>query len=135
MEIIPGFCSCGNAVEGTTNKCASCNREVRKRAKEAIKKDGKKIYRIKPMAPKRSKEMGEYKKVKDRYLQEHPICECCDAAPSDQIHHKAGRTNRRLILVEFFLATCDPCHKEIEANPVWAKENGYSVDRIPKDLK
>lgn len=91
-----------------------------------MSKPSKPSKRIKPISDKRAKEMGEYQKVKDKYLEEHPICECCGTQKSDQIHHKAGRHNKRLIDFTKFLATCDPCHKEIEANPEWAISNGYS---------
>lgn len=45
-----------------------------------------------------------------------------------QIHHKKGRIGDALY--NDFLAICEDCHRKVEENPEWAKENGYSVSRI-----
>lgn len=58
-----------------------------------------------------------------------------------QIHHKRGRTGYAdqwardldislLIDVRYFLAVSAEGHKKIEDNPDWAKERGYSLDRL-----
>ena len=83
---LPGYCLCGNPIEGNTNHCASCNREARKNEEMAIKKDDKKFYKIKAVSDSRSKRLREYSKNKDEYLAEHPVCECCKTEPSNQIH-------------------------------------------------
>lgn len=78
------------------------------------------------------KEDREYLKRRAKYLQEHPVCQCgaigCTGVATE-IHHRKGR-GIWLLVVKFFLAVCRHCHDKIEAEPAWAKENGYSLDRV-----
>ena len=80
-----------------------------------------------------SKKMGdklkEYAKNRKEYLEEHPYCEVC-GREANQIHHKAGRIGNLLADTRNFLAVCFSCHERIETNPDWAKENGYSKNRL-----
>lgn len=96
----------------------------------------KKTNPIKKESEKRAKENKAYKKAREEYLQEHEDCECCIQEqdqvinPATEIHHKKGRIGKRLIDKRFFLAVCRDCHEFIENNPEWAKQNGYSLQRI-----
>lgn len=72
-----------------------------------------------------------YIKKAKHYLREHDVCEVVGcSAPSTQIHHKRGRLGTLLIDTDNFLSVCYPHHRMIEENPNWAKENGYSKNRI-----
>ena len=71
-----------------------------------------------------------YKIVRPKYLEEHPICECCGERKSMQIHHKKGRRGQLLIEVRFFMAVCLLCHGRIEKEKGWAFSMGYRLDRI-----
>jgi hypothetical protein len=93
------------------------------------KKPKKKKKHISPVSKKRAEELATYRKVRDKYLKEHPICEVDDCNnPSDHIHHMNGRTGKRLYDDEFFMAVGGCCHpKRIHENPAWSRENGYLV--------
>lgn len=73
----------------------------------------------------------EYEKLRKDYLLNHPICECCEMQIASEIHHKRGRIGDNLF--KYFLAVCNSCHRQIETNPTWAKENGYSESRLKID--
>lgn len=81
--------------------------------------------------------LKKYKKVRAKYLKEHPFCEAkidegCQKV-SNEIHHKKGKVGEEDYLnTEFFLATCWHCHKIIEANPSWSKKQGFSLSRLSK---
>lgn len=70
----------------------------------------------------------KYSELRDDYLDQHKVCECCGVKPSIEIHHKAGRDGNNLF--QHFLAVCRTCHNFIENNPTWAKENGFSISRL-----
>lgn len=82
----------------------------------------KKISRTKIEASK------TYLKLRLNFLQELPICEVCGKSKSQDVHHKKGRGKYHLD-VETWLSTCRPCHDRIHTSPIWARENGYLIDR------
>lgn len=49
---------------------------------------------------------------------------------TDQVHHKKGRIESLLLDQRYWLAVSDEGHREIELNPKWAKEMGYSLSRL-----
>ena len=49
-----------------------------------------------------------------------------------EVHHKKGRIGKLLTDIRYFLGVCRECHNKIELNPTWAKENGYSLNRLDK---
>ena len=84
---------------------------------------------IKKMSDKRKKELNEYKTLRLKFLKENPFCKVC-GKESNQIHHAKGRENSLLNDLTYFVAVCGQCHAKIELNPLWAKKNGYSINRI-----
>lgn len=64
----------------------------------------------------------------DPWLEEHKVCEAC-GDPSEEVHHKNGRFGERLTDKTFWMAVCKVCHREIHANPEWAREQGYLILR------
>lgn len=97
--------------------------------KDSKPNGGKKQSYIKPRSAKRAAEEREYLKRRDKYLTLHPECERC-SLPANQIHHKKGKIGKLLINVMYFMAVCPDCHHWIENNPLKAKEEGYSVNRL-----
>jgi hypothetical protein len=83
---------------------------------------------MRKIAKRRAKQIREYGKVRKKYLAENPICAVC-GGPADQIHHKAGREEQRLLDTRYFLPVDFKCHRRIEENPEWAKEKGYTINR------
>ena len=69
-----------------------------------------------------------YRPRRDKYMKEHPNCEVdgCNK-PSQDLHHKNGRTNERLYDTNYFMAICRSCHTRIDEDPIWARENGYLI--------
>lgn len=99
---------------------------------QSLRTDKKKPKKtIKPISDKRIQEMNIYRKRRDRYMEKHEICEVkgCNNKSND-LHHKKSRLGSLLYDEKYFFACCRSCHQKIELNPVWAKENGYSLDRL-----
>lgn len=94
----------------------------------------KKPEPIKKVSKKQQSRNARYAKVKREYLTEHPICEVdgCKQLATD-IHHKKGKIGDLLCDKNHFLAVSRMCHQKIELNPAWAKENGYSENRLEVD--
>ena len=121
---------CLNASSVTTS--ASMKKSPLKR-KSAMKANGgfhgKARKRINPVSKKRKQEQVTYSKLRKEYLTARPRCECCDLAPSTEIHHRRGRWKSRLNATEWWLGICRPCHDYIHGNPAWAYERGYLIER------
>lgn len=73
--------------------------------------------RLKPIADKRAKELSIYRKERDKYMKEHPICEAhlpgCTIKATD-LHHLRKRRGSNLYNPEYFMAVCRLCHNHIE---------------------
>lgn len=60
------------------------------------------------------------------------ICECCAAAPVQQLHHRRARGaggSKRVDTNEVsnLFAICEPCHRHIESHRAEALVNGWLV--------
>jgi hypothetical protein len=67
----------------------------------------------------------EYRRLKAKFLREHPLCEfsnCFDL--SNSLHHMQGR-GPNLNRVETFMACCHFHHEWIHRHPNQARELGY----------
>lgn len=82
---------------------------------------------------KRQKLNREYLKATRAFKEAHPICmvqsNVCTGVAT-QIHHAAGRVGKNFLDESKWVATCFRCHCKIEENPIWAKENGFSLSRL-----
>ena len=96
---------------------------LNKKSKSGIKKS------FKPISDKKAEELAIYRKVRDKYLKEHPMCEVKDCdKPSSHIHHMNGRNGATLYDDNYFMAVGICCHpKRIHENPAWARAMGYLV--------
>lgn len=87
------------------------------------------------LSPKRTKEKVTYLVKRKLFLIANPMCQAnlpgC-AGPSNQVHHKKGRTGENYLDMTTWLAVDDHCHKIIELNPILAKEMGFSKNRLEK---
>jgi hypothetical protein len=94
----------------------------------------KKVYQVK--IARRTKEGQKedrlYSGMRLKFLEEHPVCQCgadgCTGVATE-IHHRRGR-GIWFLIVSTWLAVCHWCHVKIEREPHWAKQNGYSEDRL-----
>lgn len=96
----------------------------------ARKKAPKQRKKIKQFSDKKLKELAKYRKKRDNYLTEHPVCEVYDCAkPSTNLHHKAGRDGSLLTDERYFMACCSSCHPQRIhfESPAWARESGYLI--------
>lgn len=92
--------------------------------------------RIANRSKKRAKQEREYAKIAKEFLSENEYCVVHSdedtICRSTQIHHKKGRIGSLLTDTRYFLAVCDEAHKQIEANPKWARIMKYSLSRLSK---
>lgn len=84
---------------------------------------------IRPRSVKRSKQETEYRRIRVKFLEDHPKCAVYPELDSTEIHHMKGRIGKLLTDTRFFLAVSRQGHERIEMNPEWAIENGYSLLR------
>lgn len=120
-----GYCKipdCGKPVEGRTGLCASHNKALRKVVKTPIRKVGEKLY----------KRLGDYKERRRLFLLKHPRCAVFPVLKATEIHHKAGRVGDLLNDERYWLPVSRKGHVEIELNPKWAKDMGFSISRTAK---
>ncbi len=120
---------CDNPCEGSLWICATHNAEKRKAERNALKV--KVVKPIKKMSAKRAKEVPQYSKLKEAFLEEQMMCEiqlegCFKLAT--QIHHCS-------LLADNFLNTktwkrvCAHCHPLLEAMPAEERrENNLLTD-------
>lgn len=100
------------------------------------KSNGKDDEKKKPKAiPKVSKkrqiENLKYHVLRTEFLgkKENSICPVT-GEKTTEVHHKKGRVGNLFLDTNFWLAVSRNGHKMIEENPEWAKENGFSVNRL-----
>jgi hypothetical protein len=117
-------------VEGCPNKGRYCRLHISFSVPE------KKV--ISKVSDNHKEVLKKYKTERARYLKEHPLCEAnidgCTKV-SVEIHHKAGKASDELYLdSSLYLSCCRHCHDILETNPAYAKQQGFSVSRLSKDL-
>ena len=88
-------------------------------------------YQIKKVSEKRKLEDIEYKRLRLEFLSkpENKICPIMKTETTD-VHHKKGRIGKLYLDTTFWIALSREGHRMVEENPEWAKENGYSFDRL-----
>lgn len=94
------------------------------------KKAKKKTYRISPISKKRAEQNKKYLALREEFLK-GKICPITKEKAT-QIHHKKGRIGKLFLDTEFWLAVSFKGHRKIEENPEWAKQQGYSLDRLSR---
>jgi hypothetical protein len=53
--------------------------------------------------------------------------------PTTDVHHQRGRVGSLFLDETYWIALSREGHQHVEENPEWAKENGYSLDRLSKN--
>lgn len=81
--------------------------------------------RLRPISPKRAKQVRLYARLRAAHLKVHHRCQVCRAMASRDIHHIAGRNGDRLNRIEDWLAVCRECHDYIHKNPTVARYRGW----------
>lgn len=89
--------------------------------------------KIKKFSKRREYENKVYLTLREIFLK-GKICPIT-GGPAEDVHHKRGRIGSLLTDVRFFLAVSREGHCMIEANPLWAKQMGYSLERTTENDK
>lgn len=91
----------------------------------------KKVYKIPQVSKKRKVEMLQYSVLRTEFLakKENQICPITKQ-PTTDIHHKKGRAGTLFLDTKYWVALSREGHKYVEEHPEWAKENGYSLNRL-----
>lgn len=107
-------------------KCPCCSHSKPK-PKETKK------YTIPKVSDKRKIENLKYSVLRTEFLgkKENQICPITKK-PTTDIHHKKGRVGSLFLDTKYWVALSREGHKVVEENPEWAKENGYSLNRLSK---
>jgi hypothetical protein len=89
--------------------------------------------KISPISDRQKKRLSDYRKVRDKFMSEHPMCEFngCESKATD-LHHKKGKVGDLLTDTRYFSALCRTHHSYIELHPILAQELGLSVKRLDK---
>ena len=90
--------------------------------------------RINQKSKKRIDQEKIYTQLRKAFLnkKENKICPITKK-PTTDIHHKKGRIGDLLLDTKYWVALSREGHKKVEENPLWAKENGYSLSRLAND--
>ncbi len=88
---------------------------------------------IKRRSDKRAKQERLYNKLRDKFLEDNPVC-MFPKCESEQVelHHARGRCGDLLTDVSTFRSLCHHHHVYCEMNPDVAKEWGLSESRLNK---
>lgn len=98
---------------------------------KSINPENKKRYSIPKVSEKRKIENLKYVSQRIVFLgkKENQICPIT-GKPTTDIHHKKGRVGNLFLDENYWVALSREGHKFVEENPEWAKENGYSLNRL-----
>jgi len=114
---------------GGNRYCKYCWGKIQLKSKPT---NFKKLKPISFSSSKRIKETKEYSKLREIYLNTHPMCEAAVSNCSlnaSEIHHIKGRNSNYLLCNEW-IAVCRNCHDWIELHPKEATEMGYRKSKI-----
>lgn len=133
-------CDCGSEFlpYNTIQKycCVNCQFKYGKKINIKLKSfnpEKKKRYSIPKVSEKRKIENLKYVAQRIVFLgkKENQICPIT-GKPTTDIHHQKGRVGSLFLDKTYWVALSREGHKQVEENPEWAKENGYSLDRLSK---
>lgn len=126
-----GVCICHGKPNVIVVKAGYCKvgNEAMKRLNKGLSKF---VAPIAKASEKRQKIDIAYSVLRKNFLKNHSVCQVKDCEhQSTDVHHKKGRGEYYLDETTF-LAVCRSHHIAIERAPVWAKEQGYSLNRLSK---
>lgn len=91
----------------------------------------RKPVKIPKVSAKQLDNLKKYRRARDKYFEEYPICEFpgCNSNKVT-LHHSRGRVGSFLCDKRYFKSLCWPHHQWCEENPIEAKKLGLSGNRI-----
>jgi 5-methylcytosine-specific restriction endonuclease McrA len=69
--------------------------------------------------------MRQYTARRRDFLIERPVCEICKTGRSREVHHRSGRTGKRLLDETEWMALCWSCHTDVHSHGAKARANGF----------
>jgi hypothetical protein len=116
-------CKCGYLNSGDI--CNLCGEVLRE--KEYVDTKPKKV------SLSMAKKLKEYSRLKAEFLKKNPMCKVYKDKKATTIHHMKGRIGDLLLDTKYWIGVSMEAHDEIEKNPAWAKEKGYSLSRLENE--
>lgn len=106
---------------------AAAKNKPRKQIKKPVHRK-----RIRHRAPRRAAQYAQYRIDRDEFLSkpENSMCRVYPWMEATDIHHMKGKIEELLLDQRWWLPVCREAHDKLELFPDWAKENGYSLDRL-----
>lgn len=122
-------CKLSGVVWKQYNSLQKCNCEECQKIPKKVAV--KKAYTIPQVSDKRKIENAKYTVLRIEFLgkKENQICPIT-GWPTTDIHHKKGRVGDLFLDTKYWIALSREGHQFVEDNPEWAKENGFSLDRL-----
>lgn len=94
------------------------------------------VNKSKPIAPisnKRKEALKRYRRLRDKYFLDHPVCEYPECSSTNiTLHHSRGRIGSFLTDKRYFKSLCPKHHSWAEENPLEAQKLGLSFKRLDK---
>jgi len=90
-----------------------------------VKVAAKRLKRLKSRSSAMEAKMKIYRASKKLFLNDNPVCRCCESVEATQVHHFRGRLGPLLLKSKYWIGLCHRCHDYIHANPNWARVNGF----------
>lgn len=87
-----------------------------------------------PVSKNRQEALAKYRRLRDKYFLENPICEFPGCGSKEiTLHHAKGRIGSFLTDKRYFKSLCWPHHQYVEEHPNEAKRLGLSGNKISND--
>lgn len=118
----------------STDKYCSGRCKMKNKKVDLTLKAPKGFKTIPKVSKKRQIENLQYQVLRKEFLdkKENQICPITKS-PTNDIHHKKGRVGSLFLNTNYWIALSREGHRFVEENPDWAKENGYSLNRLSND--
>lgn len=126
-------CKCGTEFKQYNSLNVYCSAACKFKYAKPINIKLKAMKPIPKVSDKRKIENAKYSVLRIEFLgkPENKICPIT-GWPTTDIHHKKGRVGDLFLDTKYWIALSREGHQHVEDNPEWAKENGYSLDRLSK---
>jgi len=126
------ICKLSGVVWKQYNSLQKCPCDKCKKERKIPNLQLKSIYKpIKKVSDKRKIENAKYLVLRIEFLGKPENQKCpINGKPTTDVHHMKGRIGDLLLDTRYWVALSREGHKFVEENPEWAKENGYSLNRL-----
>lgn len=127
------ICKCGTEFKQYNSLDVFCSVNCKFKYGKKVNLKLKSMKPIPKVSKKRQVENAKYSVLRIEFLgkPENQICPIT-GWPTTDIHHKKGRIGELFLDTRYWVALSREGHQHVEDNPEWAKENGYSLDRLSK---